>query len=53
MKAHRDFMAYDVTDDMALAERAGLRIARVAGEESLTALTDCYGRGAMAFRRCY
>ena len=39
LKAHRDFMAYDVTDDMALAERAGLKIARVAGEETNMKIT--------------
>ncbi len=39
LKAHRDFAAYDVTDDMALAERAGLRIVRVAGEETNMKIT--------------
>ena len=33
LKAHRDHAAEEVTDDMALAERAGLSIAAVAGEE--------------------
>ena len=33
LKAHRDHAAQDVTDDMALAELAGLGIVAVAGEE--------------------
>jgi 2-C-methyl-D-erythritol 4-phosphate cytidylyltransferase/2-C-methyl-D-erythritol 2,4-cyclodiphosphate synthase len=32
-KAHRDFAAHDLTDDMALAELAGLKIAAVPGED--------------------
>ena len=39
LKAHRDFAAHDVTDDMALAERAGLKIVRVAGEETNMKIT--------------
>jgi 2-C-methyl-D-erythritol 4-phosphate cytidylyltransferase/2-C-methyl-D-erythritol 2,4-cyclodiphosphate synthase len=34
LRAHRHYAAEDVTDDMALAERAGLHIAAVAGEDS-------------------
>jgi 2-C-methyl-D-erythritol 4-phosphate cytidylyltransferase / 2-C-methyl-D-erythritol 2,4-cyclodiphosphate synthase len=34
LKAHRDHAGEDVTDDMALAELAGLKIAATAGEES-------------------
>jgi 2-C-methyl-D-erythritol 4-phosphate cytidylyltransferase / 2-C-methyl-D-erythritol 2,4-cyclodiphosphate synthase len=34
LKAHRDFAADEVTDDMALAERAGLKIAAVPGDET-------------------
>ena len=34
LRAHRHFAAQDVTDDMALAELAGLQIAAVAGEDS-------------------
>jgi len=33
LRAHRHYAAQDVTDDMALAELAGLHIAAVAGEE--------------------
>jgi 2-C-methyl-D-erythritol 4-phosphate cytidylyltransferase/2-C-methyl-D-erythritol 2,4-cyclodiphosphate synthase len=33
LKAHRDYASHDVTDDMALAEIAGLKIATVPGEE--------------------
>ena len=33
LQAHRDHAAQDVTDDMALAELAGLHIAAVAGED--------------------
>jgi len=33
LRAHRHFAAQDVTDDMALAELAGLHIAAVAGED--------------------
>lgn len=39
LKAHRELAAHDVTDDMALAERAGLRIVRVAGEETNIKIT--------------
>jgi len=39
LKAHRDFAAESATDDMALADRAGLGIARVAGEESNIKIT--------------
>ena len=39
LKAHRDFAAESVTDDMALADRAGLEIARVAGEETNMKIT--------------
>ncbi|MDE2134189.1 MAG: bifunctional 2-C-methyl-D-erythritol 4-phosphate cytidylyltransferase/2-C-methyl-D-erythritol 2,4-cyclodiphosphate synthase [Alphaproteobacteria bacterium] len=34
LKAHRDHAAHDVTDDMALAELAGLKIVAVPGEET-------------------
>jgi 2-C-methyl-D-erythritol 2,4-cyclodiphosphate synthase/2-C-methyl-D-erythritol 4-phosphate cytidylyltransferase len=34
LKAHHDFAAEDVTDDMALAARAGLKIVATAGEET-------------------
>ncbi len=34
LKAHRDFAQQQVTDDMALAEAAGLKIVSVPGEES-------------------
>lgn len=33
LKAHRDYASEDVTDDLALAERAGLAIAAVPGED--------------------
>jgi 2-C-methyl-D-erythritol 4-phosphate cytidylyltransferase/2-C-methyl-D-erythritol 2,4-cyclodiphosphate synthase len=33
LKAHREFAARDLTDDMALAELAGLKIASIAGED--------------------
>lgn len=39
LKAHREFASEDVTDDMALAERAGLKIVRVAGEETNMKIT--------------
>ena len=39
LKAHRDFAAEEVTDDMALAERAGFKIVRVAGEETNMKIT--------------
>ena len=39
LKAHREHRHEAVTDDMALAERAGLRIAAVAGEESNMKIT--------------
>jgi len=39
LKAHRDFATHDVTDDMALAERAGLKIVRVPGEETNMKIT--------------
>jgi 2-C-methyl-D-erythritol 4-phosphate cytidylyltransferase/2-C-methyl-D-erythritol 2,4-cyclodiphosphate synthase len=38
-KAHRDHAATAVTDDMAMAELAGLKIASVAGEESNMKIT--------------
>jgi len=39
-KAHRDFAHQDVTDDMALAERAGLKIVAVPGEETNLKVTN-------------
>jgi 2-C-methyl-D-erythritol 4-phosphate cytidylyltransferase/2-C-methyl-D-erythritol 2,4-cyclodiphosphate synthase len=39
LSAHREHAAHEVTDDMALAEIAGLKIARVAGEESNMKIT--------------
>ncbi|HEY2071918.1 MAG TPA: bifunctional 2-C-methyl-D-erythritol 4-phosphate cytidylyltransferase/2-C-methyl-D-erythritol 2,4-cyclodiphosphate synthase [Rhizomicrobium sp.] len=39
LKAHREHAAHDVTDDMALAEVAGLKIAAVPGEESNMKIT--------------
>ena len=39
LTAHRDFARHDVTDDMALAERAGLTVLRVAGEETNMKIT--------------
>jgi 2-C-methyl-D-erythritol 4-phosphate cytidylyltransferase / 2-C-methyl-D-erythritol 2,4-cyclodiphosphate synthase len=39
LKAHREFAAVDVTDDMALAELAGLKIAAVPGDESNIKIT--------------
>ncbi len=39
LKAHRDHAAVPVTDDMALAEAAGLKIASVAGEEANMKIT--------------
>lgn len=39
LKAHRDHTAHDATDDMALAECAGLKIVRVAGEETNIKIT--------------
>ena len=39
LKAHRQFKAVSVTDDMALAEAAGLTITRVDGEESNMKIT--------------
>lgn len=39
LAAHRAFAAEAVTDDMALAERAGLAIVRVAGEETNLKIT--------------
>ena len=39
LKAHRQFKAVPVTDDMALAEAAGLAITRVDGEESNMKIT--------------
>jgi 2-C-methyl-D-erythritol 4-phosphate cytidylyltransferase/2-C-methyl-D-erythritol 2,4-cyclodiphosphate synthase len=39
LKAHRQFAGQDTTDDMALAELAGLKIAAVAGEESNMKIT--------------
>ncbi len=39
LKAHRDHAAAPVTDDMALAELAGLKIANVPGEEINTKMT--------------
>lgn len=40
LKAHRDHAAHDVTDDMALAEMAGMKIAAVAGEETNMKVTN-------------
>lgn len=40
LKAHRDHAAQDVTDDMALAELAGLQIAAVPGEETNMKVTN-------------
>ncbi len=40
LKAHRDHAAHDVTDDMAMAELAGLKIAAVAGEETNMKVTN-------------
>ena len=40
LKAHRDHAAQDVTDDMALAELAGLNIAAVPGEETNMKVTN-------------
>lgn len=39
LKAHRQFAGRDATDDMTLAELAGLKIAAVAGEESNIKIT--------------
>jgi 2-C-methyl-D-erythritol 4-phosphate cytidylyltransferase / 2-C-methyl-D-erythritol 2,4-cyclodiphosphate synthase len=39
LKAHREFTQASVTDDMALAELAGLKIANVSGEEINTKMT--------------
>jgi 2-C-methyl-D-erythritol 4-phosphate cytidylyltransferase / 2-C-methyl-D-erythritol 2,4-cyclodiphosphate synthase len=39
LKAHREFVARDLTDDMALAELAGLKIAAVPGEDSNMKIT--------------
>ncbi|HEX4535263.1 MAG TPA: bifunctional 2-C-methyl-D-erythritol 4-phosphate cytidylyltransferase/2-C-methyl-D-erythritol 2,4-cyclodiphosphate synthase [Rhizomicrobium sp.] len=39
VKAHREFAGRDVTDDMALAELAGLKIVGVAGEENNMKIT--------------
>ncbi|HWA30539.1 MAG TPA: bifunctional 2-C-methyl-D-erythritol 4-phosphate cytidylyltransferase/2-C-methyl-D-erythritol 2,4-cyclodiphosphate synthase [Rhizomicrobium sp.] len=39
LAAHRKFAGENMTDDMALAERAGLRIVSVAGEESNLKIT--------------
>ncbi|MDE2462471.1 MAG: bifunctional 2-C-methyl-D-erythritol 4-phosphate cytidylyltransferase/2-C-methyl-D-erythritol 2,4-cyclodiphosphate synthase [Alphaproteobacteria bacterium] len=39
LKAHREFKSQSVTDDMALAEAAGLSIARVDGEETNMKIT--------------
>ncbi len=39
LEAHRTFAAEAVTDDMALAERAGLTIVRVAGEDTNMKIT--------------
>jgi len=39
LKAHREFAARDLTDDMALAELAGLKIAAVLGEDSTMKIT--------------
>jgi 2-C-methyl-D-erythritol 4-phosphate cytidylyltransferase/2-C-methyl-D-erythritol 2,4-cyclodiphosphate synthase len=40
LKAHRDHAAQEVTDDMALAELAGLKIAAVPGEETNMKVTN-------------
>ncbi|MDE1986683.1 MAG: bifunctional 2-C-methyl-D-erythritol 4-phosphate cytidylyltransferase/2-C-methyl-D-erythritol 2,4-cyclodiphosphate synthase [Alphaproteobacteria bacterium] len=40
LKAHRDHAAHDVTDDMALAELAGLKIVAVSGEETNMKVTN-------------
>ena len=40
LKAHRDHAAHDVTDDMALAELAGLKIVAVPGEETNIKVTN-------------
>ncbi|HEY0283687.1 MAG TPA: bifunctional 2-C-methyl-D-erythritol 4-phosphate cytidylyltransferase/2-C-methyl-D-erythritol 2,4-cyclodiphosphate synthase [Rhizomicrobium sp.] len=40
LKAHRDHAAHEVTDDMALAELAGLNIAAVPGEETNMKVTN-------------
>ncbi|MDE2498988.1 MAG: bifunctional 2-C-methyl-D-erythritol 4-phosphate cytidylyltransferase/2-C-methyl-D-erythritol 2,4-cyclodiphosphate synthase [Alphaproteobacteria bacterium] len=40
LKAHRDHAALDVTDDMALAELAGLKIVAVPGEETNMKVTN-------------
>jgi 2-C-methyl-D-erythritol 4-phosphate cytidylyltransferase/2-C-methyl-D-erythritol 2,4-cyclodiphosphate synthase len=39
LKAHRDFAAESATDDMAIAERAGLKVVRVAGEDTNIKIT--------------
>jgi 2-C-methyl-D-erythritol 4-phosphate cytidylyltransferase/2-C-methyl-D-erythritol 2,4-cyclodiphosphate synthase len=39
LNAHRQFAAHDVTDDMSMAELAGLRIQVVAGEEANLKIT--------------
>jgi 2-C-methyl-D-erythritol 4-phosphate cytidylyltransferase / 2-C-methyl-D-erythritol 2,4-cyclodiphosphate synthase len=39
LQAHRDFAAAEVTDDMALAELAGMRIAAVPGDEKNIKIT--------------
>ncbi|HXM00874.1 MAG TPA: bifunctional 2-C-methyl-D-erythritol 4-phosphate cytidylyltransferase/2-C-methyl-D-erythritol 2,4-cyclodiphosphate synthase [Rhizomicrobium sp.] len=39
LKAHRHFVGQDATDDMALAELAGLKIVAVAGEETNMKIT--------------
>jgi 2-C-methyl-D-erythritol 4-phosphate cytidylyltransferase / 2-C-methyl-D-erythritol 2,4-cyclodiphosphate synthase len=39
LKAHREFAARDLTDDMALAELAGLKIATVPGEDANMKIT--------------
>jgi len=40
LRAHRDHAAQEVTDDMALAELAGLKIVAVAGEETNMKVTN-------------
>jgi len=40
LKAHRDHATHDVTDDMALAEVAGLKIVAVAGDETNMKVTN-------------
>ncbi len=40
LKAHRDHAAHEVTDDMALAELAGLKIVAVPGEETNMKVTN-------------